>query len=168
MTVDPRVPLSEREHAATRYVEDSGCGLDELGDTPHHPPSGAPCCRGLILPAEIGGKGPLRTSECTTWHGRPICRVVGDAFVLLPKWPVSLKIAHQTQIQIHLYPPSYPPPVSSPSDIDHRDEELVWATLRTSNYGAPSYPKHMVHPQLPFSCGFHPFKLLKWTPRPRC
>ena len=63
--------------------------------------------------AEGAGKALLRAwGVHLTWHGPLICRVVGEAIVLHPRHPVSLKIGPQIQIQILLPPPStpiYPP-----------------------------------------------------------
>ena len=56
----------------------------------------APRHRGLAPPEGTGGNGPLRACECIIWHGRPLCRAVGDAFVLYSR----RKIGPQIQIQI--------------------------------------------------------------------
>ena len=56
--------------------------------------------RGLVPPKGTGGNSLLRIWECVIWHGRPICRVVGDAIVLHPRRPVSLKIGPQIPILI--------------------------------------------------------------------
>ena len=49
------------------------------------------------------------------WHGRPICSAVGDAIVLHPNHPVSLKIAAKIQIRVPLSPLTPPlPPLVPP------------------------------------------------------
>ena len=94
----------------------------------------------VVLPsAAAGAYWPLATYRCPSLepfpsvgsgdhqphplvpYGRPICRVVADAIVLLPWQPVSLKIGPQIQTQIPLCPPSpsFTPlnPLPSPPEV---------------------------------------------------
>ena len=88
-----------------------GTALVSFRDAPHDTQGVAPRRRGLVPSESKGGKDPSRTWECIIWHGQPICRVVGDAIVLHPRRPVSLKIGPQIQIQIQIQIP--PPPSAS-------------------------------------------------------
>ena len=102
---DPGVPSLGRRHEGARFVEDCGCGPGELQGCPAQPAGRGPTPQGAS--GARGGKGPSRTWECIIWHGRLICRVVGDAIVLHPRRLVSLKIGPQIQIQSS-FPPSLP------------------------------------------------------------
>ena len=89
-------------------VCNGGAPRVKLGVAYHH--SGPATSKGNVQ------RGPSRTwGVHFIWHGRPICRVVGDAIVPPPPpgRPVSLKI--DTQIQIQISPPSPPPPPPPPS-----------------------------------------------------
>ena len=66
---------------------------------PLHQPTCSPVRPGATAARGDGGRGPPRAWECIIWHGRPICRVVGEAIEPLPRRPVSLKISPQIQIQ---------------------------------------------------------------------
>ena len=64
------------------------------------------------------GKGPPRALRMhLIWHGRLVCRVVGESVILHPRRPVSLKIGPQIQIHIPVPPPRTPlrtPPCTPP------------------------------------------------------
>ena len=63
-----------------------------------------PCPRDRVL---VSGAS-TQTAHKHSFATQSVCRVVGDAIVLNPKRPVSLKIGPQIQIQI-CHPPSLPP-----------------------------------------------------------
>ena len=105
VAVDLGVPSSRGGYRGARSVLGCRSGPLSPGDAPHNPPGVAPRSQGLLPPGGTGGRGPLGPWEYIIWHGRPMCRVVGDAIVLLPKHAVSLKIGPQIQIQIPPLPP---------------------------------------------------------------
>ena len=84
VAVDAGVPLSGRGHSLLRTA---GAAPVSSRDPPCDPRS-----RGLAPPEGTVGKGSSRTWECIIWLGWLICRVVGEAIVLHPRRPVSLKI----------------------------------------------------------------------------
>ena len=64
----PPIP-PRREHRGADSVEDCRRGPSELQRRPVR--GVASRRRGLMPPEGTGGKGPLRTCVCITWHGSP-------------------------------------------------------------------------------------------------